>query len=102
MSKQCIIGLTVRDCEKYLDQIFKNIEKLDKFFNDVHIIFFYDKSKDKTLEKLNSFKKKYEDKLIIIKNKNKVLSKYRTVELHMEETQLKSILIIIFPIMNIL
>ena len=43
-----------------------------------HLLFFhplnnklrevYDKSKDKTLEKLNSFKKKYEDRLIIIKN----------------------------------
>lgn len=81
MNKKCVIGLTVRNCEKYLDKIFKNIEKLDNFFEDVHIIFFYDKSKDKTLEKLNSYKEKYEDRLIIIENSNKQLSKYRTVRI---------------------
>ena len=81
MNRQCVIGLTVRDCEKYLDKIFQNIEKLDNFFEDVHIIFFYDRSKDKTLEKLNSFKEKYEDRLIIIENSNKQLSKYRTIRI---------------------
>ena len=36
-----------RNCEKYLDKIFSNIEELGKIFDDYKIILYYDKSDDK-------------------------------------------------------
>ena len=84
-----MICLTVRDCYNYLDSVFININKLNEIFTNLKIVFFYDKSKDKTLKKLTEYKNKLGDDMIILKNKNIKLSKYRTVRLAYARNQLK-------------
>jgi hypothetical protein len=73
--KCCICG-TVRNCEKYLDKIFSNMEELGKIFDDYRIILYYDKSDDNTLNKMKLYQQK-NDKLLFYVNKSKML-KYRT------------------------
>ena len=71
----CICG-TVKNCEPYLDKVFKNIEIIGSLFNDYKIVLYYDKSNDNTLEKLKTYKNK-NPKLNIYVN-NITLSTYRT------------------------
>lgn len=52
--KCCICG-TVRNCSKYLDKIFENMELVGGLFEDYAIILYYDKSNDNTLDKLKSY-----------------------------------------------
>ena len=55
MTNKCCICGTVRNCGKYLDKIFSNMEKLGKLFEDYKIILYYDKSDDNTLNKLKLY-----------------------------------------------
>jgi glycosyltransferase involved in cell wall biosynthesis len=71
----CICG-TVRDCGKYLDNVFKNIEKIGTLFNDYIIIIYYDHSQDNTLQVLKEYQKK-NNKLHFFVN-NSPLLRYRT------------------------
>ena len=73
--KCCICG-PVKNCGKYLQQIFENIEKIGDLFEDYVIIMYYDKSNDDTLQKLKNYQIK-NPKLKIYVNKNGV-SKFRT------------------------
>ena len=75
MSNSCCICGTVKNCGKYIDDVFKNIEKIIKLFNDYCIIIYYDNSKDGTYEKLYKYKSIY--KMIIHHNKT-YISNYRT------------------------
>jgi hypothetical protein len=75
MSKSCCICGTVKNCGKYLDDVFKNIDKIIKIFDDYHIIIYYDDSNDDTYEKLMKYKNKYKIKF----HHNKIYkSDYRT------------------------
>lgn len=73
--KCCICG-PVKNCGKFLDKVFKNIEKIGEIFDDYKIIIYYDKSSDDTLEKLKKYK--------LLNNRleffvgNKPISIYRT------------------------
>ena len=73
--KCCICG-TVRNCEKYLEKVFSNIEKIGTIFDEYVIIVYYDESNDNTLEFLKRYKEK-NNKLIFYVNRDP-LSKYRT------------------------
>ena len=73
--KCCICG-TVRNCEKYLDQIFKNMEKIGSLFDEYVIILYYDPSDDNTLQKIQDYKL-INDRVVVYKNKED-LSPYRT------------------------
>jgi hypothetical protein len=73
--KCCICG-TVRNCEKYLDNIFILMEKIGSLFEDYKIILYYDVSSDNTLEKLNNYSIK-NNKLILLINSGPLLN-YRT------------------------
>jgi hypothetical protein len=73
--KCCICG-TIRDCGKYLDNIFSIMEKIGTLFEDYAIILYYDKSTDNTINKLISYSKK-NTKLTYIVNTEEML-KYRT------------------------
>jgi hypothetical protein len=73
--KCCICG-TVRDCGKYLDNIFSIMEKIGTLFEDYRIILYYDLSTDNTLEKLHNYSKK-NNKLVLLINTEPLL-KYRT------------------------
>lgn len=57
--KCCICG-TVKNCGKYLDSIFSNIEKIGTLFEEYVILIYYDDSEDDTLDKLEEYKKKNE------------------------------------------
>lgn len=75
MWKSCCICGTIKNCGKYLDNVFKNINKIIKIFDDYHIIIYYDDSNDDTYEKLNKYKNIF--KLKIHHNKT-FHSNYRT------------------------
>jgi hypothetical protein len=55
--KCCICG-TVKNCEPYLDKIFRNMEQIASLFEDYSIMLYYDKSRDNTLNKLIQYKLK--------------------------------------------
>ena len=69
MSDSCCICGTVKNCGKYLDDVFMNIDKIIKLFKTYYIIIYYDDSIDDTYEKLNKYKKKYKMKI----HHNKIL-----------------------------
>ena len=71
----CICG-TVRNCGKYLDKIFSNMESVGKLFNDYRIILYYDQSTDNTFKKIKEYSKK-NDKVLFFINRSPLL-KYRT------------------------
>jgi len=73
--KCCICG-TVRNCEKYLEKVFSNIEKIGTIFDEYVILVYYDESNDDTLQFLKKYKEK-NNKLIFYVNREP-LSKYRT------------------------
>lgn len=73
--KCCICG-TVRNCGKYLDNIFRIMEQIGTLFEDYRIILYYDKSSDNTLDKLKNYSLKNE-KMKYIVNTSELL-KYRT------------------------
>ena len=52
--KCCICG-TVRNCGKFLNNIFKIMEKICGVFEEYKIILYYDKSNDNTLDKLKNY-----------------------------------------------
>jgi hypothetical protein len=56
MSKKCCICATVKNCGKYLDFIFLNINCISKIFDDYRVIMYYDASTDNTLQKLIQYK----------------------------------------------
>ena len=73
--KCCICG-TVRNCGKYLDKIFQNMEKISTLFEDYIIILYYDNSNDNTLQKLTEYQNK-NTKLVLYINTEPLLN-YRT------------------------
>jgi hypothetical protein len=73
--KKCCICGTIKDCEKYLKDVFKNIKKITELFDDYYIIVYYDNSSDNTLKTLIEYQKRF--KIYIYHNK-KYKSKYRT------------------------
>jgi hypothetical protein len=73
--KCCICG-TVRNCGRYLDKIFLNMEIIGSLFTDYIIILYYDQSNDNTLNKMKEYEKK-NSKFRFYVNKSKILP-YRT------------------------
>lgn len=55
--KCCICG-TVKNCGKYLDRIFANMEVIGALFEDYSIVLYYDNSNDNTLQKIMEYKQK--------------------------------------------
>jgi hypothetical protein len=76
--KCCICG-TVKNCGKYLDNVFKNMEIIGSLFEDFDIVLFYDNSTDNTLNILKDYQKQNKNFFLYI-NKNEI-SKLRTVRL---------------------
>ena len=71
----CICG-TIRNCEMYLNKIFKNMELIGSLFEDYRIILYYDKSNDNSLNKIIDYSKK-NPKLLYHNNKSPLLE-FRT------------------------
>lgn len=77
--KNCYICGCVLNCEKYLKNVFNNIEKIGKIFNNYKIVIAYDKSNDNTLNTLYELKNKLKNicEFEIIINNNEI-SNYKT------------------------
>jgi hypothetical protein len=88
--EKCIICGCIKDGAEYIENIFKNIEKIQSLFNETKIIIAYDISKDNTLEILEKLQKKFD--LTILINKNP-LSNVRTINI---ENARNSILNVIY------
>ena len=54
-----------KNCEKYLNDVFSNIKKIQKLFEKTKIIMSFDISNDFTLKKLIELKKKFDIDIII-------------------------------------
>lgn len=52
--KCCICG-TLRECGKYLKDVFSNMEQVGKLFDEYVIILYYDHSKDNTLQLMEEY-----------------------------------------------
>ena len=74
----CLICGCVKNCEFYLDNVFKNIEQIQKLFKKSKIIISFDISNDFTLKKLIELKKKFDIDIII--NKDQITNS-RTVNI---------------------
>lgn len=70
MEKNVFICGSVRNCEKYIDSVFENINKLITCFNDFCIIVSFDVSSDNTLEQLKKYQDVFQEKMIIIVNED--------------------------------
>jgi GR25 family glycosyltransferase involved in LPS biosynthesis len=68
-TKFLYIGGCVKNCAKYLEKVFDNIEKITKMFPKYEIVVAYDDSTDNSLEVLVNLKKKFN--LTILRNSNK-------------------------------
>lgn len=95
--KCCICG-TVRNCGKYLDKIFKNMEKIGEIFTEYKIILYYDKSNDNTLNKIKEYKVKNSN-LIFIENESPLLQ-YRTHRIALGRNRCLNIIKTQFPDYN--
>jgi len=73
--KKCCICGTIKNCEKYLKDVFKNIKKITELFDDYYIIVYYDDSSDNTLHTLMKYQKYF--KIYVYHNK-KYKSEFRT------------------------
>lgn len=58
----------VLNCEKYLDAIFENIDKIIPLFDEYKIVIAYDRSNDLTLRKLCEYKKSFDIEILINPN----------------------------------
>lgn len=75
----CVICGTVRNCAKYLKNIFINMTKIGSLFEKYHIIICYDKSYDNSLSLINEFSKNNSN--VIVHINTDVLFKERTENL---------------------
>lgn len=66
MSNSCVIAGTVRNCGKYLDKVFVNMEKLGDLFDEFVIMISYDKSSDNTLAKIKTYQLEHKNVYLFI------------------------------------
>lgn len=66
--KSCLICGCVKNCEKYLDDVFGNIQRIQEIFDKSKIIISFDISTDFTLKKLVELKKTFDIDIIINKD----------------------------------
>ena len=74
----CLICGCVKNCERYLDDVFKNIEKIQSLFEKSKILISFDISDDYSLKKLAQLKSSFNMDIIINKDP---LTNSRTVNI---------------------
>lgn len=80
-NKKCIFFLaTLRNCDKYLSIIFKNIDQLRKY-HQVFCIFVYDNCNDQTSNKLFEYQQLHESSVVHVEELQGNDSKLRTVRI---------------------
>ena len=70
--EKCIIAGCVKNCGKFINNVFSNIEILQKKFADIKVIVAYDSSDDNTLDALRNLQSKFD--LTILINKGETSS----------------------------
>ena len=73
---KCCICTPIKNCGKYLDKIFQNMELMGSLFEEYVILIYYDVSNDDSLQKIIDFQKR-NSRVFFYKN-NGPLSLYRT------------------------
>jgi len=68
LENSCIICGCVKNCEKYIESIFANIQQIQSLFSTTKIIISFDVSNDKTLKKLCEMKRTFDVTILINKN----------------------------------
>ena len=51
----CFFCGTIRNCSKYIDEVYNNVMKMSELFEDYKVLLFYDVSTDDTLSKLQYY-----------------------------------------------
>ena len=67
----CFFCGTIRNCSKYIDEVYNNVMKMSELFEDYKILLFYDVSTDDTLSKLQYYAN-INPKFTFYENKNKM------------------------------
>ena len=70
MDKTIVCCLCVRDCEKYLNDIFKNLDALSLHFLNFYVVFVYDNCSDNSIVLLDEYKNNSKFKVYVIYNQN--------------------------------
>ena len=70
MDKTIVCCLCVRDCEKYLNDIFKNLDVLSTHFLNFYAVFVYDNCSDNSVVLLDNYKNNSKFKVYVIYNQN--------------------------------
>ena len=73
---KCCICTPIKNCGKYLDKIFQNMELMGSLFEEYVILIYYDVSNDDSLQKIIDFQKR-NSRVFFYVNK-KPLTPYRT------------------------
>jgi hypothetical protein len=76
----CYICGCVLNCEKYLNNVFNNILKIGKLFNNYKVIVAYDNSNDESLNILLEYQKIYDNIEIIINKNEKSIYKTENIK----------------------
>lgn len=63
---KCVIGGTIKNCSRYIGLVYQNMLKIGELFSDYKIIFYYDHSKDRTLQKIQNYQYSNQNIKIII------------------------------------
>lgn len=85
----CVICGCVKNCEKYLKDVFTNIRKIQTLFKTTKIILSFDMSTDYTLKVLCELKKEFDIEIIINKEP---LSAIRTVNIEKARNKLLNVI----------
>lgn len=56
MKNKCFVGGCVKDCGKYLNDIFRNIKSMEQIFDEIHVIIAYEHSIDDSFQFLEENK----------------------------------------------
>lgn len=70
MDKTILCCLCVRDCEKYLKDIFRNLDELSTHFLNFYVVFVFDNCKDNSVLLLDEYKNNSKFKVYVIYNIN--------------------------------
>lgn len=78
----CIFGLCVKNNNEGLPKVFENISKIRNLFSKIHVVAYYDQSRDDSLMKLQSLAKEYDIGISILNETGQnPINKYRTVSI---------------------
>ena len=73
IKKKVYITGCVRNCAKYLDRVFSNIDKILSLFDDYKIVIAHDESSDNSLDILNKMRSKYNIEIVNVSENSYII-----------------------------